>query len=72
MANAPVEAKVKASTGAAFAVSLVLAVLNEAVADHSLLGPLPYWVQAIIIAGAPPAITFLAGWQARHTPRLPQ
>jgi hypothetical protein len=70
--NAPVEAKVKASTAATFGASLVLAVLNEVVADHSLLGPLPYWLQAVLIAGAPPAVTYLAGWQARHTPRLPR
>ncbi len=65
----PVEAKVKAATTATFLVSLLLAVLNTAVADDSLLKPLPWWLQAIVLALAPTAITFLSGWQAQHTPR---
>jgi hypothetical protein len=69
MTSAPVEAKVKAATSATFIVSLVIAVLNGVVADDSLLQPLPAWLQPIIIAVAPAAVTFLSGWQARHTPR---
>lgn len=72
MANAPVEAKVKAATTASFLVSLVLVVLNAVQADSSLLGPLPIWLQSIVVALVPTAITFLSGWAARHTPRLPQ
>lgn len=73
MANsAPVEAKVKAATTATFLVSLLLAVLNAVQADSSLLGPLPTWLQSVVIAVVPTAITFLSGWAARHTPRLPQ
>jgi hypothetical protein len=68
---APVEAKVKAATSATFLVSLLIAVLNGVVADDSLLGPLPAWLQPVIIAVAPAAVTFLAGWQAQHTPRDP-
>ena len=71
MANAPVEAKVKAATSATFVVSLVVAVLNAVVANDSLLGPLPSWLQPIIIALAPTAVTFLSGWSASHTPRGP-
>jgi len=71
MANAPVEAKVKAATSATFVVSLVIAVLNGVVADDSLLKPLPAWLQPIVIALVPAAITFLSGWQASHTPRGP-
>lgn len=67
----PVEAKVKASTTGAFLASLVVAVLNAVTADSSLLGPLPVWLQAIVIALVPTALTFLAGYQARHTPRGP-
>lgn len=69
MANAPVEAKVKAATSATFVVSLVIAVLNGVAGDDSLLKPLPAWLQPIVIAVVPAAITFLSGWQASHTPR---
>ena len=68
---APVEAKVKAATTATFLVSLVLAVLNSIAADESLLDPLPGWLQAVVIAVVPAGVTFLSGWQARHTPRGP-
>lgn len=71
MANAPVEKKVKAATTATFLVSLVVAVLNGVAADNSLLGPLPSWLQPIIIAVAPTTVTFLTAWQAQHTPRTP-
>lgn len=71
MAKAPVEAKVKAATSATFVVSLVIAVLNAVAADDKLLGPLPAWLQPLVIALVPAAITYLAGWQAKHTPRGP-
>ena len=70
MTNAPVEAKVKAATSAAFIVALVIAVLNAVVADDSLLKSLPVWLQPIIIAAAPPLVTFLSGWSAQHSPRV--
>ncbi|WP_030682156.1 hypothetical protein [Streptomyces cellulosae] len=70
MANAPIEAKVKAATSATFVVSLLIAVLNAVVADDSLLQPLPAWLQALLIAVAPAVVTFLSGWQAQHTPRI--
>jgi len=70
MAKAPVEAKVKAATSATFVVSLLIAVLNAVVADDSLLQPLPAWLQALLIALAPAGVTFLSGWQAKHTPRI--
>ncbi|MER7874820.1 holin [Streptomyces solisilvae] len=68
----PIEAKVKAATTATLLVSLVLAVLNDLRDDASLLAPLPGWLQAIVIALVPPAITFFSGWQARHTSRISQ
>lgn len=71
MANAPIEAKVKSATAATFIVSLVIAVLNAVVANDSLLKPLPSWLQPVIIALAPTAVTFLSGWSASHTPRGP-
>lgn len=68
--NAPLEAKVKAAAIATLLVSLVLAVLNDLRDDASLLAPLPGWLQAVVIALVPPAVTFLSGWQARHTARI--
>ncbi|MBT2508794.1 holin [Streptomyces sp. ISL-98] len=71
MSNAPTEAKVKAASAMTFVVGLVLAVLNAVAADSSLLGPLPVWLQAVAIPLVPTALTWLAGYQARHTPRGP-
>ncbi|MEV0183801.1 holin [Streptomyces sp. NPDC050625] len=68
---APVENKVKAATSATFLVSLLIAVLNGVVADDSLLQPLPAWLQPIVIALVPTAVTFLSGWSAAHSPRTP-
>jgi hypothetical protein len=70
-ANAPVEAKVKAATAATFVVSLLLVVLNSVAGDSTLLDPLPDWLQVIVVALVPPAVTFLTAWQASHTPRGP-
>ncbi|MFF2502206.1 holin [Streptomyces sp. NPDC058067] len=67
---APIENKVKSATTATFLVSLLIAVLNQVVADNALLGPLPSWLQPVIIAVAPAAVTFLSGWSAAHTPRV--
>lgn len=69
MANAPAEAKVKAATAASLVVGLAVVQLNAVVADSSLLQPLPAWAQAVVLAVAPAAVTFLSGWQTRHTPR---
>lgn len=69
MAAAPIEAKVKAATSVTFVASLLLAVLNAVSADSALLDPLPAWLQAALVALIPTAVTYLAGWQARHTPR---
>ncbi|GHJ42258.1 holin [Streptomyces sp. TS71-3] len=66
---APVEKKVTAATAASLVVGVVVAVLNAVVADASLLGSLPEWLQSVIIALVPPILTFLGGWQAKHTPR---
>lgn len=66
----PIESKVKAATFMTVAVGLAIALLNAIVADSSLLGPLPSWLQAPLLALVPSALTFLAGYQARHTPRF--
>jgi uncharacterized membrane protein (Fun14 family) len=67
--SAPIEAKVLASTAVTFLVGIAIAVLNDVSADSSLLGPLPSWLQAVVLALAPSAAAFLAGYRARHTPR---
>lgn len=66
---APIESKVVASTAMTFVVGLAVALLNAIAADSSLLGPLPSWLQAPLLALVPSALAFLAGYQARHTPR---
>ncbi|MFJ4852383.1 holin [Streptomyces sp. NPDC088730] len=66
---APIESKVTAATVMTFVVGLAVAVLNAVQADASLLGPLPSWLQAPLLALVPPALAFLAGYRARHTPR---
>ncbi|MFJ6810665.1 holin [Streptomyces anulatus] len=70
MPNAPVEAKVKAASTATFLVGLAIAMLNAVVADNSLLGPLPAWLQAPLLALVPAGLAWLGGYQARHTPRV--
>jgi hypothetical protein len=67
--NSPVESKVKAATGAAFFVGMAVALLNWGVGDSQLMGSLPPWAQVLVTAVVPPVVTFLSGWQARHTPR---
>jgi hypothetical protein len=69
MASAPIEAKVKAATSAAFFVGFAVAFLNWAVGDSQLMGSLPPWAQALATLVIPPLVTFLGGWQAKHTPR---
>lgn len=66
-----VEAKVVAGTAAAAGAGIGVAVLNDVQTDSSMLGSTPAWLQAMILLFAPPLVTFLAGYQARHTPRPP-
>ena len=71
MKNAPVEAKVKSATAAAALIGALVTMLNAVVADSRLLGALPPWLQAAATLVAPPLAVYWAGWQARHTERLP-
>lgn len=64
-----IETKVIASTLIATLIGIGIAALNGLEAHHELLGSLgPTW-QAIILAIVPGVLTFLAGYQAKHTPR---
>ncbi|MFD7319421.1 holin [Streptomyces sp. NPDC059883] len=69
MATAPVETKVKAASAVTFVVGIAIAVLNAVAADSSLLGSLPAWLQAVALPLIPTALAFLAGYQAKHSPR---
>jgi hypothetical protein len=64
-----IEAKVAAGTATAAALGIGAAVLNDVEADHTLLGGLPAWAQALALVVIPPVATFLAGYKAKHTPR---
>jgi VIT1/CCC1 family predicted Fe2+/Mn2+ transporter len=66
---AAIETKVAAATATTFLAGLAIAILNAVQADTTLLGPLPAWLQAPLLALVPAALTLLAGYQARHTPR---
>lgn len=66
---APVELKVKASTFAASAVGIIIAVLNAVSSDPSVLGNLPVWLQSLILAVVPGLIVFFSGYSAPHTER---
>ncbi|MEV5472948.1 holin [Streptomyces sp. NPDC052207] len=68
-AKLKVEAKVWAATTAAFIASVAVSLLNAVQDNHALLGSLPGPLQAVILIVAPTAVTFLAGWAAKHTPR---
>jgi hypothetical protein len=66
----PVEAKVKWASFGTFVGSVAaIAVLQAVDADHSLIEVLPDWLEAVVIPLIPTAISWLAGWRARHTPR---
>lgn len=65
----PVETKVKAATGAALGIGIVVAFLNWAEGNSQLMGFLPPWLQAFLSVAVPPLVTFYSGWQAAHTPR---
>ncbi len=64
-----IETKVIASTIGALLVSTVIAWLNTLEGDPHLLGPLPVWAQTLLLIVIPAVVTFLSGYQAKHTPR---
>jgi hypothetical protein len=67
----PVEKKVKWATVAAYLGSTgLLAILTAVQGDAGLVDPLPDPLEPFALALVPAAITFAAGWKARHTPRV--
>jgi hypothetical protein len=71
-ARGPIEKKVTTATLGAFASSVVVAVLNAYVGNEQLLGSTPGWLQTLLIAFGPTAVTFLGGYLSPHTPRSSQ
>ena len=63
--GAPVERKVQASTAAAFISGLVLWALGRYVFRGAVPDVLVSWVYAVV----PAALTFFAGYKAKHTSR---
>jgi hypothetical protein len=62
-----VESKVKASTTAATLTTVVIAALGL----YVFKGNVPDWVTLVIETAVTGALTFLAGWWAKHTHRAP-
>jgi hypothetical protein len=60
-----VETKVKAASTAAAVTGLAVNLLSKYVVHASL----PDWSTAIVSAAVVGALSFLAGWLAKHTPR---
>lgn len=70
MASAPIETKVKAATAGVYLSSVAGLGVLEAVHDAPLLiAWLPDWIEPFILGLVPTAITAVAAYQARHTPR---
>lgn len=61
----PVELKVKTSTAAAAVSGLALYALGRYVFKGSVPDVVASWIYVLV----PAAVTFTAGWAARHTPR---
>ncbi|MFJ2863670.1 holin [Kitasatospora sp. NPDC087314] len=70
MTTGPIETKVKAATLATYLGSTALLEVLTTVQDQpSLLGMLPGWLAPWLLALLPTAVTGVAAYQARHTPR---
>lgn len=56
------ETKVKASTYGSIVAGAAIAILNAAAGDSALLGSVPPWVQAVLLALVPGALAWLGGF----------
>jgi hypothetical protein len=71
MAQRPVEKKVKWATAASYLGSTgLLAILTAVQGDAGLIEPLPDPLEPFALGLVPAALTFAAGWKARHTPHI--
>lgn len=66
---APVEKKVTVATLASYLGGLALLAILNGVADTDLVASLPDAVEVFIAPMIPTAVTFIAGYVTRHTPR---
>ena len=62
-----VETKVKAASTTALVTSFVM----DLVAKYVFPDGVPGWATAVISGAVVGGLTFVAGWLAKHTPRLP-
>ena len=70
--NAPIETKVTAAAAATYVGSTgVLAALTAVADHHELVGWMPGALAPFVLAVVPTAISFVAAWCAKHSPRLP-
>jgi hypothetical protein len=60
--HALIEDKVKASTAATFAASLIYALANAYSTTRGVLDPLPQWAQFPLLVALPVVATFCAGY----------
>lgn len=68
--SAPIEAKVTAATAAAYVASTALLTILTSVQDvPGLVSWMPAYLAPFVLSAIPTGITFIAGYQARHTPR---
>lgn len=66
----PVESKVKWAAFGTFVGSVAATAVLQAIdADHSLIEVFPDWLEAVVIPLLPTAISWVAGWRAKHTAR---
>lgn len=69
---AAVETKVTAASVAAYLASTgLLAILAGVQNDARLLDWMPDSLSPFVLALVPTAVTFISGWAAKHTPRIP-
>ncbi|WP_381797314.1 holin [Streptomyces niveus] len=69
----PVETKVKFATAAAYVSSTGLVAALTAIQDDArLVAWMPDGITPFVLALVPAAITAVAGWKAKHTPRAPR
>jgi len=64
-----IELKAIAGGVVSLLVGVALAALNGFEANSQLLGSIPAWAQALLVAIVPPIVTFLGAYSAKHTPR---
>lgn len=68
-AAGPVEKKVKHATVASYVGGVALMGVLNGIGDANLIAGFPDWLEVFIAPMLPTAVTFVAAWVAKHTPR---